>query len=246
MKDLIVAERLIVAADFKPIVGCHSVEEMVLNLADLLYGTGVYLKINSALRLGGYGLINKIHDRGLKVFADLKLNDIPETLATDGAILRSVNPELLTVMCDTGDAGMKALKTELPNTEVLGVTVLTSLKEEGAHAIYGCSLDEAVVKLALMAELAGADGLIASAKEAGLIRSLMMKKSMTINTPGIRPTWSIVQGDDQDPNRILTPAKAIKAGADRIVVGRPILRACSPRAAVDKILEEIADALAMA
>ena len=99
------------------------------------------------------------------------------------------------------------------------------------------------MKFALLAETAGLDGLICAPTDIASIRSVV-KRKMTFNTPGIRPTWAIVPGDDQNPERIMTPAKAIKAGANRIVVGRPIVRAEKPYNAVMRTIEEIASATA--
>lgn len=244
METLTPARRLIVAADFKPVApnGREWVKKQVLTLADNLNGTGVYLKVNSALRAVGYDLINEIHSRGLQVFADLKLYDIKETLATDGALLREVKAELLTTVCTAGVIAMQALKAELPDTEVLGVTVLTSLKDEDTDAMFTCSTEEAVMRFSQVAADAKIDGLISSPKEAEVLRA-KFGLALSLNTPAIRPTWAIVPGDDQNPERIMTPAKAIKAGADRIVVGRPITQppqGMSSRDAVMRTIEEIA------
>lgn len=248
MKTLTPAERLIVAADFKPTGsnGREWVKAQVLALADSLNGTGVYLKVNSALRAAGYGLIDEIHSRGLRVFADLKLIDIGETLGTDGALLKEAKPELLTTMCVSGITAMQALKAELPDTEVLGVTVLTSLKDADTQAMFTCSTEEAVMRFAQVAADAKIDGLISSPKEAEVLRA-KFGVVLSLNTPAIRPTWAIVPGDDQNPERIMTPAKAIKAGADRIVVGRPITKppqGVSSRDAVMRTIEEITSAVA--
>lgn len=234
-KNLEPAERLIVAADNVDVV----------ELATKLQGTGVYIKVNSALRERGYPLILQIREFGLRVFADLKLNDIPETMATDGRLLAAVAPDLVTVMCSAGVAAMKALKTWLPDTEVLGVTVLTSLTDEDSLELFGCAVPGAVVRLASLAKSAGIDGLVASAKEVQRIRAFcgLMNENMTFNTPAIRPAWATVAGDDQNAARITTPAEAIVLGADRIVVGRPIVRAQDPRDAVLRTIEEIARAV---
>ncbi len=250
------AERLIVAADFQPDVVNHpnarsyltagffrnQVRNQALILADKLKGTGVYLKVNSALRACGYELIDEIHHRGLKVFADLKLFDIGKTLSTDGILLREAQPELLTVVCGTGSAAIMALKEQLPSTEVLGVTVLTSLNAMDTQMIHGGDVPSSVQKLAECGIRSGVDGFICSSKEVGLIKSVAGDQ-VTINTPGIRPTWAIVRGDDQNPERIMTPAMAIKVGATRIVVGRPILDSGKPYDAVMRTIEEISLAL---
>ena len=190
-------ERLIVAADFKPKmirigpVGPSSrdwVKTQVLALADSLKGTGVYLKVNSALRACGYDLIGEIQSRGLRVFADLKLYDIGETLSTDGVMLQEAKPELLTTVCSIGEKSLKSLKDVLPGTEVLGVTVLTNLSQKEVFDMYGRNrIEDAVLDLANLASRAGLDGLISSPAESEMLRGVF-KGSMTINTPAIRPT----------------------------------------------------------
>ena len=218
-------ERLIVAADYSPkdFGGIQGVEAQVLTLAKELEGLGVYLKINSVLRACGYSLITKLHDLGLKVFADLKLIDIPNTMATDAEMLLEVNPEILTVMSCAGIDGMNAVQKVLgQTTEVLGVTVLTSLNEEECQSIFTCSTKAGVLKFARMAQLAGLGGLILSPKEVGILNN-RRELTLSLNTPGIRPKWSLVEGDDQ--SRVLTPERAIANGAERIVMGRPITKA---------------------
>lgn len=245
------AERLIVAADFRyehpendlfNLGASKWTRSKVIGLADSLKGTGVYLKVNSALRAWGYDLIDEIHDRGLKVFADLKLCDISNTLADDGVLLREAKPELLTTVCVAGVSAMRTIKSELPDTEVLGVTVLTSMTNEECSMIHGYRPAIAACKLAELAKQAGLGGIISSAKEACEIRKII-GSNMSINTPAIRPTWAIIPGDDQNPERIMTPVKAIRAGADRIVVGRPITQAKNPYDAVMRTIEEIASVM---
>lgn len=248
MKILTPAKRLIVAADFRPILhqgARNEIRKRVLNLADSIRDTGVYLKVNSALRAVGYGLIDEIHSRGLRVFADLKLFDIGETLATDGALIREAKPELLTTVCAAGVAAMQTLKDVLPGTEVLGVTVLTSLTDADTRAMFTCSTERAVMRFAQIAADAKIDGLISSPKEVETLRA-RFGVVLSLNTPAIRPAWATVSGDDQNPDRIMTPAEAIRAGADRIVVGRPITsppHGMSSHDAVMRTIDEIASAM---
>lgn len=233
MKKLSPSERLIVAADNVDVV----------ELAARLRDTGVCIKVNSALRERGYPLLLQIHELGLRSFADLKLNDIKETMAADGRLLAQVAPCMVTAMCSAGEAALRALKDWLPDAEVLGVTVLTSLDDEDSEKIYGCTVPQGVLRFARLAKSAGLDGVVASPREAWMLRRLL-GEDMTINTPAIRPTWSLVAGDDQNAKRVATPADAIKMGADRIVVGRPIVQAADPREAVRKTLDEIELAVA--
>ncbi|OGY95775.1 MAG: orotidine 5'-phosphate decarboxylase [Candidatus Komeilibacteria bacterium RIFOXYD2_FULL_37_8] len=245
--SLHVAERLIVAADYSPkkFGGIAGVEKQVLVLAKDLQGTGVYIKVNSILRAVGYSLIVKLHDLGVKVFADLKLIDISNTMGTDGELLAEFKPDILTVMCCAGIDGMHAVQKVIGGTtEVLGVTVLTSLNEEECQSIFTCSTKAGVLRFSRMAQLANLGGLILSPQEVEVV-SKRFELTLSLNTPGIRPIWSLVEGDDQ--SRVLTPQKAIANGAKRIVMGRPIIEAGpndkglpqSPREAVDLTLKEI-------
>ncbi|MEA3450017.1 MAG: orotidine-5'-phosphate decarboxylase [Patescibacteria group bacterium] len=238
-KKLKVEERLIVAADYKPSEcgGVDGVEKKLIELAGKLEGTGVYIKVNSVLRLLGYDLISRLHDFGLKVFADLKLIDIPNTMGTDGEFLKVFQPEILTIMACAGIDGMNAVQKEVgEHTEVLGVTVLTSLNEEECQSIFTCSTKAGVLRFARMIQLAGLGGLILSPKEVEVLKN-RFELTLSLNTPGIRPEWSLVKGDDQ--SRVLTPTKAIQNGAERIVLGRPITGADDPRDAVMRTLKEI-------
>lgn len=246
MKELGLAERLIVAADYNPkdFGGVKGVEKQVMTLAEDLAGLGVYIKVNSILRACGYGLISRLHYLGLKVFADLKLIDIPNTMQIDAELIKETKPDVLTVMCCAGVSGMEAVQKIIGDyTEVLGVTVLTSLNDEACQEIFTCSSKEGVMRFSQMAQKAGLGGLILSPEEVNLIERREIVFSL--NTPGIRPVWSLIEGDDQ--SRILTPQKALENGADRIVLGRPIIQAKannygfpqSPREAVERTLEEI-------
>lgn len=243
MKDnLTTAERLIVAADFKPdSTGSKGVYDKVLNLAKTLEGTGVLIKINSSLRAFGYNLIGTLHDLDLKVFADLKLIDIPATMEIDGELLAESKPEIVTAMCCSGVKGLHGLQTKLPDTEVLGVTVLTSLDEEECQSIFTCSTKAGVLRFARFAQAAGIGGLILSPMENEVIESRRFEISLSLNNPGIRPEWSLVKGDDQ--KRVLTPRKAIANEAKRIVIGRPITQSDNPLDAVRSTLEEIEQGL---
>lgn len=242
-------ERLIVAADYSPkkFGGIQGVEDKVMALAQDLTGLGVYIKLNSVLRAIGYSLITRLHDLGLKVVADLKLIDIPNTMGIDGEMLAEVYPEILTVMCCAGIDGMYAVQKVLgDSTEILGVTVLTTLSEEESQAIFTCSTKAGVLRFARMAQLAGLGGLILAPKEVDIL-SERFELVLSLNTPGVRPEWSFIEGDDQAKARVLTPRKAIEIGAKRIVLGRPITKAWpndkglpqNPREAVERTLEEI-------
>jgi len=238
-----VAERLIVAADYDPRKegGVSGVREKVLKLGDDLEGLGVIIKVNSILRAMGFSLISDLHDAGLKIMADLKLIDIPNTMKMDGTMLAEYKPELVTVMCCAGIEGMSQVQKAMGDTtEILGVTILTSLDEEECQAIFTCSTKAGVLRFARMGQLAGLQGLVSSPQEAEMLAA-KTEIVLAANTPGIRPAWSLVAEDDQQ--RVMTPGKAIEAGVKRIVVGRPITQAVSPREATERTLEEIEEAL---
>jgi orotidine-5'-phosphate decarboxylase len=242
---------LIVGFDFTPPEDPASVppdvwvwvEEQILRYLDLFADLGIIVKLNSGLRALDYRIAKKIKERGLLAFFDLKLIDIPQTLTTDGILLRQAQPDLLTVMCNAGEPAMAALKGVLPKTDVLGVTLLTSFDEEMAMEMYKCSVIEAVQMLAKVGKRAGVDGLICSPKEATVLRG-MFGDSLSLNTPAVRPLHTVVKRDDQNLARTMTPKKAFEAGADRIVVSRPIFEAKNPHDAILWTLDEIASACA--
>ncbi len=239
-------ERLIVAIDIDPsnYNGKGDIVSDINRIIESLDGTGVILKFNSVIRFFGYAMIRElsaiVEQGGNKFFADLKLCDIPATLRNDARFLGldTIAPDFVTVMCNAGQASIKALRDELPDTTVLGVTVLTAIGERESRMIHNATIQTAVQNLAFSASQAGLTGFVCSAQEARLIRDLIPTVTEII-TPAIRPAWSIVEGDDQDKSRIMTPEQAMLAGADRIVVGRPITQAKDPREAVLRTYEEI-------
>ena len=227
MSNLPLSERLIVAADYSPVEygGIEGARKKVLDLAQELKGTGVYIKVNSILRASGYGLINDLHELGVKVFADLKLNDIPNTMSIDAEMLAEAKPEIVTVMGCAGIEGVKAVQEILgDSTEVLVVTVLTSLDDDECQQIFGCSTSAGVLRFARMAQLAKVGGLILSPDE---IKTLKNRSEITLsmNAPNFRPEWSFVEDDDQNPDRSLSIVEAFKNGAKRAVMGRAIINA---------------------
>jgi len=240
MRPLTPPERLVVAADFKPTTSNsrNEVWNKVMELAEELRDTGVYLKVNSALRVYGYKLIRAIKYRGLRVFADLKLDDIPSVLEADGMYLAEEKPEIVTVACTAGIPSMRTLQAKLPETEVLGVTVLTNMEEASADSMFTCSVNGAVMRLARTAKEAEISGLVCSPKEVLGLRTEFGDR-FTLNTAGIRPEGLVVENDDQNPARVMTPEQAMQAGADRIIVGRPITQSTNRRETALRIIEAI-------
>ncbi len=210
-------------------------------LADRLGDAVGFYKIGlGMLTGGGLALAMELKARGKRVFLDMKLFDIANTVEAATRGLARFDLDFLTVHGDPhvvaaavkgrGDAAMR----------ILAVTVLTSLDRADLDAgmIVAGDPAEIVVERARRALDAGADGVIASPREAAAIRALPQAKGRLIVTPGVRPAGAAVG----DQKRIATPAEAIRAGADHVVVGRPITEADDPAAAARAILDQIAGA----
>ena len=180
-----------------------------------------------------------------KVFLDLKLHDIPETMRRAFLAATQYSPEFISVHCDQGDGFLKDVAEQNPgNTKILAITLLTSLNSKNLARLgfvdeYVKDLSKLVLLRARIAKEAGCHGIVCSGHEVALIKKEL--SGMIALTPGIRPEWSLVSKDDQ--KRIVTPASAVKSGADYIVVGRPIRDAKDPRDAAKRVAEEIESAL---
>ncbi len=168
---------------------------------------------------------------GVEVFLDLKLHDIPATVAGAARAVSRLRPEILTVHAAGGPDMIKAAVEAAPGTMVAGVTLLTSIGE-GDLAALGVpgTVSDAVRRMAALAVAAGARGLVCSPQEVAAVRAEVGQEIMLI-TPGIRPAGA----DSNDQARIATPEEAIRAGADLLVIGRPITRAADPGAAAAAI-----------
>ena len=186
--------------------------------------------------------VRMIRKAGGSVFLDLKYHDIPNTVAM--ATLEAAR--LGATLCDLHALGgyemmaktMEALDKEFSaavRPRVLAITILTSSNEETLRGVgIDIPVPDMVVKLAQLAKKAGVDGVVASPQEVGLIRQACGDDFLVV-TPGVRPTFAAT--DDQ--KRIMTPAEAVKAGADYLVIGRPIAAAENPVKAAEAIVEEI-------
>jgi orotidine-5'-phosphate decarboxylase len=186
----------------------------------------------------GPDVVRELISRGKKVFLDIKLHDIPNTVAGAVRAASDLGVDLLTVHASGGptmlDAAVGAREGDL---QLLAVTVLTSLSSDDMSIVWGReirSVREEVGRLAVMAHEIGVDGVVASALEASWVRT-QVGGDFTIVTPGIRPAGS----DRGDQNRVATPADAVRSGADYLVIGRPITEATDPAAVLAAVLEEI-------
>lgn len=225
-------DRLVVAADL-------STREDILSLADQLHGVAGIVKLGlQAFVANGPSIVREIVDRGQKVFLDLKIHDIPNTARNAVAEAAGLEATMMTVHAAGGAAMLRACAEVTDAPLVLAVTVLTSLDEEELQRIgfTGAPFENAI-RLARLAHECGLRGVVASPLEIQAIRA-ECGAGFTIVTPGIRPAGA----EAGDQRRTMTPGEAIAAGADYIVVGRPITGAKNRRDAASRILDEIAAA----
>jgi orotidine-5'-phosphate decarboxylase len=180
------------------------------------------------LTFGADGVNAIKNEFGVDIFLDLKLHDIPNTVASAAKAIAEINPRFLTVHASGGSAMVKAAVEAVPHIDITAVTILTSLSEEDLFEIgYANHALESAVALADLAVRAGARAIVSSPLEISAIRTAVGEKPFII-TPGIRPAGT-EGGDDQI--RVMTPAAAISAGASFVVIGRPITGAWSEGAA---------------
>ncbi len=225
---------IIVALDFPS-------RDAALALASWLDPTQCRVKVGKELFTRcGPKVVDKLRSQGFEVFLDLKFHDIPHTTAMAVRAAAELGVWMVNVHCSGGLRMMAACREELdkvsgPHPLLIGVTVLTSMEQSD---LAGIGLDippqAQVLRLAGLAAEAGLDGLVCSAQEASLLKAA--QPQLQLVTPGIRPAGSAA--DDQ--KRILTPQQALAAGADYLVIGRPISQALDPAAALAAIVAGLA------
>ena len=224
-------ERLIVALDVPT-------PAEATTLVDRLAGLAGMFKVGSQLfTAGGPDLVRALVARGEKVFLDLKYHDIPNTVAAAVSAACRLGVSLVHVHALGGKAMMEAAVGAMPamGTRLLAVTVLTSHDAASLGEVgVGGDVADAVRRLALLAHAAEVDGVVASPQEVALIREACGADLLVV-TPGIRPAQSRLA----DQARAATPAAALKAGADMLVVGRPVIEAPDPAAAARAVLREM-------
>ncbi|MFL2938671.1 MAG: orotidine-5'-phosphate decarboxylase [Opitutales bacterium] len=209
----------------------------------ILKATGEQLKwvkvgLQSYLR-DGPDLLSEIAGLGKQIFLDLKLHDIPNTMSKALESLSSLPINMLTVHATAGPDALskcsKEAKTMMPEVTLLAVTVLTSMDKGNLSAIgVDSPVEEQVIKLATLASESGIGGVVCSPLELEILRPALPPETKLV-TPGIRPSGS----DHGDQKRIMTPSQAHRAGADYLVIGRPILAAPEPSDALAKIIGEM-------
>ena len=233
MKLLAPRERLIVALDVSDVVEAERLVERIGDEA-CFYKIGMELAYCGE----GLGLVRRLAAAGIKVFLDLKLHDIPNTVERAVAQAARLGAAFLSVHGYPQTMGAAAAGAKGSGLRLLAVTVLTSYDDEDLlEAGYRFGVVELVRRRAEQAQALGVDGLVASAAEAAGVRQAVGKE-MILATPGIRSAGAAIG----DQKRVATPASAISAGADYLVVGRPIATAPDPRAAAASIVAEIAAA----
>jgi orotidine-5'-phosphate decarboxylase len=235
MKPVTALERLIVALD---VADAASAEKLVAAIGD----AAVFYKIGIELAYSGEGLAlaRKLAGEGRKVFLDLKLHDIPNTVERATAQVARLGATFLTVHAYPQTMAAAVVGAKGSGLSILGVTVLTSCDDADLiEAGYRVGVAETVRRRAEQAQALGVRGLVASAAEAKGVRETV-GPDMILVTPGIRPAGAAVG----DQKRVASPASAIRDGADYLVVGRPVTQAPDPRRAAAEIVQEIASAAA--
>jgi orotidine-5'-phosphate decarboxylase len=226
------ADKIIVALDLAS-------KREALELVAQLKGDISFFKVGLQLyTASGPEVVREILSTGAKVLLDLKLHDIPNTVAKTVEPASKLGAQMVTIHLSGGGEMIRAaVAARKNNMSIVGVTVLTSATEETLREI-GISdkIDHHVLRLARIGVENGIDGLVASPHEIKILRAEFGDK-IKIVTPGIRPSWS----DAADQKRTMTPREAMEAGANFLVIGRPIVEHHNPRDAVAKILEEIND-----
>jgi orotidine-5'-phosphate decarboxylase len=215
-------------------------------IVEELKGLNVTFKVGNQLGTyeGWSKVIEYIHSKNAKIFCDTKFKDIPETVRKSSRAITRHSPDFFNVMADNTQDALEAAVSGMASVSgiapiLLGVTVLTTINDEECRSIYGGDVITKAQQFAGSAALAGLDGVVCSAQEAALLRANENTADLILVTPGIRPVWA----PSNDQKRIVTPSDAVQAGADYLVIGRPITEPPteigSSREAVLKIIEEL-------
>jgi orotidine-5'-phosphate decarboxylase len=236
VKSIPARERVIIALDVPDLAALNA-------FLDRLEGQPAFYKVGLELYLAeGARAIEAVRARGGRLFLDLKLHDIPETVGRAVGSAVRFGAEFLTVHTSGGHEMMKraveAASAAAPTTKILGVTVLTSLNDGDLAADgIGGSVADAVVRRAKVAAAAGVPGLVCSPQEVGRVKA---ESGLLTVVPGVRPAGAALG----DQKRVATPASTIAAGADYLVIGRPIRDAAQPAEAFAAVVREVEQALA--
>ena len=229
-------------ASDKVIIALDCSRERAFELADMLAGKATWVKVGMTLFYAeGPAIVGAMRERGLRVFLDLKVHDIPfqvqgavRSAAMTGADIISIHGLGSSAMVSAARKGDEEA-AEKCGCRLVAISGLTSMDQDALAEIGVTSpIAEEVARLASLSYGAGADGIVCSPQEAAQMRELLGPDALIV-TPGVRPAGSAVG----DQKRIATPAAAIEAGSSKLVVGRPITAADDPVAAFDAICEEL-------
>ncbi len=226
-------ERLIVALD---VSSASEAQKLVARIGD---AAGIYKVGLQLFTAEGPGIVRDLVSSGRHVFLDLKLHDIPTTVALAVKSAAELRIDMLTIHASGGSAMLRAaIEAAAGRMNLLAVTVLTSLNDEDMEAIgVAGNLSDQVLRMAALAKRAGCQGIVTSPREALMARKAL-GESFAIVTPGIRPAGA----ETNDQQRTATPAQAISNGVSHIVVGRPITHASDPAKAAAAIISEMEQA----
>jgi orotidine-5'-phosphate decarboxylase len=216
-----------------------SLDELKRIIELLADHVGCYkLGLESLMAIGAPLAIETAGSYDVDVFADIKANDIATTVGKAVKATVSHGANIVNVHASCGRVAMAAAVANRGNSLILAVTVLTSFDDEACEQVFVTKPTETAIRLAMLARSAGVDGLICSPKELALFSGDRNYDGLLLVTPGVRPAWAAAN----DQKRIMTPGDAVRAGADMLVIGRPILQPPSgmtPLDAAKRIADEI-------
>ncbi len=228
------SERIIVPLD---VPSCESAIALLDRLPQVqFWKVGLELFVAN-----GPKILEVLKAREKKIFLDLKFHDIPNTIAGACRSALQYQVELMTIHVSAGSRALKGAVAAVKQAEnppkLLGISVLTSInsRDLAFELKVPLELPEYALKMALLAQESGLDGAVCSPQEVAQLRDSCGQDFLLV-TPGVRPTWS----DSGDQSRVMTPAQAIKAGADYLVIGRPITAVDEPERAWERICQELA------
>jgi len=227
-------DRIIVAADVSTL---DALMRLVEELAPYVGCFKIGLELISSV--GGPQAVKAVHSCGGKVFYDGKFCDIPNTVAAAAKAVAELGIWAFNIHASAGRESVEAAVANRGESQVLGVTVLTSIDEAECISIFGDKPGPKVLQFSQMLAETGADGIICSPKELAFLGEYEELACLKKVTPGVRPEWAATN----DQKRVMTPADAIAARADYLVIGRPITKHKSPVEAAKLIAEEIGEAL---
>lgn len=208
-----------------------------------LAGIPCYMKVGMQLfYAAGPGFVRELKEQGYKVFLDLKLHDIPNTIAGGAESITRLGVDMFNVHAAAGLRGLESAREGASRANpsamplIIAVTQLTSTSQAVMNAEIGVpgSVEACVLHYAALAQQAGLDGVVSSPLEVQAIKAAQGKSFLTV-TPGIRPVWA----ETGDQSRVMTPREALAQGTDYMVIGRPISAAPNPREAMESIIEEL-------